>query len=231
MGCCQPAEFISYDYSSDNVLKSYHLSSSRIPYKNNYRTSLNVTPQNHHETSQNASLNNFKSPKRVIHPKDFQTPTQKKSKTSNWNSSEINFKNILAAYRNEDLEFLFEYVSNKQSFEKDWLLIEHKWASLPRNLGDLSCALISNILTSYLNEQINIDLLKEIENVLSRLLNNNKLNKIMEYLLEKQSEPEFDEREYEFLMLSMLLEFRISFHENFLNFRLFHYVYLILRSI
>lgn len=210
MGCCQPTESIPYDYSSESTVKPFNLSSSRIlcNNKNNYITSLRVTHQN-------LFPNNHKSPKKEMIHRVFQTPKQKKSKVLNWNPSKTNFKIILAAYQNEELKLLFDYIINEQSFEKDWLFIEHKWASYPQNLGGLACVFIVNILTSYLNEEINRDLLKETEDVLTMLINDNKLIRILEYFLEKNLDQNFTQREQEFLMISLILEFRISFNEIF----------------
>jgi len=210
MGCCQPIEQITYDYSSEAVLKSYHLNSS--PH---YRESSIKSPHNANNPFIDTT---FKSPKKEIRLIEFQTPTERNTRKRQWTSEEIDMKNLILAFKNEDLKYLFGYIENEDFIEEIVCNIEHKWASYPKTIGNLACVLICNILNSYLNEEINSELLKEIKNTIENILQEQSFFGVLGFFKGQIDRKRFFTLEHGFLMINSLLGFLGEDHNKEMDF-------------
>lgn len=210
MGCCQPAEFngYSYEYPSDKVLQSNTLILPPNPHYISHTLRSSLSPKNKlpdKVTKIQTAL--YKSPKKVLTFKDFQTPKERKTRINDWNFEEIELHNLYTAYQNEDLSFLFTLIKNERLFKQEFFQIEHSWAQFPQTIGQLACILISNVLESYLNEQINEMLLKELDKSLQEFANDNIFLDFFCYLQEELKEKRCYKLEHAFLMISLVLEF------------------------
>ena len=211
MGCCQPAELINYDYSKEDVLKSYNLTSSTHYKKNNFKNT--ESPRKSNDKVHITTF--FQSPnRREVTFKDFQTPTERKSKNDYWSIEEIDLKNLINAYKNEDLRFLFTYVRSDKKLEENMVIFEHKWAKTPKSLGSLTCGMISSILTSYLNEEVNLELFEEVKRTLIEILEEGFLMNILQYFKLEMDNKKFDKFDYGLQMVSVMLDFFDKFNEK-----------------
>ncbi len=203
MGCCQPAEQWNYiyDYPSEAALKSYH---------------PNHTTSPHYQRKSPENINtSYKSPPKSIIFKEFQTPTTQKSQ----NYEEIEVKRLLEAYNNEDLKTLFTYVKSHRLFEEIRVEIKHKWVSFPRTLGVLSCIFITNILNSYINEEINEELLEITKRNMKEICEKDEgFIKILLYFKGEIEGKRFYKLESGFLMICFIVEFLEEFEGKTLEF-------------
>lgn len=214
MGCCQPAEFngYSYEYPSDKVLQSNTLILPPNPHYISHAFRSSLSPKNKFpDKVSKIQTSLYKSPKKLLTFKDFQTPKERKTRVNDWNFEEVELHNLYTAYQNEDLSFLFTLIKNDRLFKQEFFQIEHSWAQFPQTIGQLACVLISNVLESYLNEQINEMLLKELEKSLQEFANENIFLDFFVYLQEELKEKRCYKLEHAFLMISLVLEFISKF--------------------
>ena len=204
MGCCQPMEQISYDVSSEDVLKSYHLSSSA-----HYRNSTIRSPIHGGPMLLETSLKTTPPKKdvREMRLNEFQTPTERNNRYRQWNANEQEVNNLVLAFKNEDLKYLFEYVKNEDFVDETGLIIEHKWAVYPRTMGSLACALITSILGSYINEEVHPEVLNELRSVIITVFHEQSFIVLLSFFREMIDKKRFFLLEHGFLMINSLLVF------------------------
>lgn len=205
MGCCQPADFngsYSYDYHTEKMLISKQITFPKSPHYDLNSVRKTASPK----SRKNLDFL-YKSPHREIFTKDFQTPKERKTRGKNWYDEEMELNNLLMAFQNEDFSFLFSFVKSERALKESFMNIAHIWAPIPETLGQLACVMIGNILTNYLDEDINEILLGQLNYTLEKLENDNVFLDLLYFLEIEIREKKNYKLDHAFLMISILLEF------------------------